>query len=1070
MRTRSPFMFVLVTLATLLPLARSAAQDPADTPIRFARHPALSPDGQQVAFAYQGDLWTVPTVGGRALRVTLHEGHDQLPAWSPDGKWLAFSSNRAGNYDVWVMPVGGGKARQLTFHSADDSVSAWSPDGSAVLFASARETTRTPAIYAVDLVMGRSHLLAADEIALANGALSSDGKWVAATRGRDWWRKGYRGSGNANLIRFPVGLPPAPGEGTQSGDPTGDAITAAREPRTGGGQWIARDPENERWPLFSPDGKIIYFVSDRDGANNLYRMSAEGGNRTALTRFRDGNLFYPNLARNGARLVFERNFGLWILDAKGGEPQEIRIFAPSDDRSNLIRPEAYTTGAQEAMLSPDGKQLALVVRGEVFVLPAAGGNSPKRITTTPSREEDVAWSPNSRQLAFASDRDGDQDLFVADVDGKTQRRLTRTAGISEHSPVFSPDGKALAFLRGYNGAELCIAPADGEADGAEPRVLVRDPAMSGLAWSPDARWIAYARTRAHSAGTQADVFVVSLEDARRINVSSYPVVNRAPAWSRDGKRLYFLSDRTGSPQVWRVLLQRGDASDEPEVGNDPAGERSPSVEQGGPVTIEEQDLDERARQVTRADTGVQGFAVAPDGRSVLFTQAQLGRTDIWRAPTTGSGTATRVTQSGEAGLGLHFAADGARAVYRAGGGARSVALPAGTVMPILFRAQMDLDVRAELFQMFDEAWRKMRDSFYDERLHGANWIQVRSTYRPIVGDITYKEDFYALFSLVLGELNASHTGISAAGGGGGAATANPGVAVDDRHPGPGVKIAFVMPESPAAREKTRLQAGEYIVKVDGFAVNTAEEYAHRLAGKAGRSVELLVGRGPREEGARAVTLRPLSGVAYRALEYDRWVKERKQRTAQLSENRFVYLHLNAMNDANLERFRRVAFGEGQEKEGLVLDLRFNGGGSIADEMLAILQDRIFSYRTMRGSSARLPAPLQVFTRPVVVLINEGSFSNAEAFPWGFKALKLGKIVGVPTFGGCIGTGATTLIDGSTLRTPSTGAYTLDGINMENNGCPPDIYVENTPADVAQGHDRQLGRAVEELLKQVRRTR
>ncbi len=1029
----------VVTIAGLT-AASVRAQDDAPRPIRFARFPVLSPDGKQIAFSHQGDIWSVGAGGGRALRLTLHEAHDTNPSWSPDGKWLAFSSRRSGNYDVWVMPSDGGRPRQLTFHSADDETAGWSADGKQLLFSSRREFARGSAIYSVDLTGGNSRLLASDALSLLHPTLSPDGQWLACSRGRDWWRRGYRGSGNSSLMLFPT-----------SGGP---------------GKWLRREAENERWPVFAPDGKHLFFVSDGDGANNLYRTTPDGDRPQRLTSFKDGNLFNPSVARGGELIAFERNFGVWTMSSKGGEAKEISIYAPSDDRTNPVRQETFTSNPQAMAPSPDGKQMAILVHGELFTFPTSGGEA-VRVTRTPSREEDVAWSPDGKWLAFSSDRDGDQDLYLSDPTGGTVKPLARTAGVADRTPEFSPDGKKVAFLRGYNGSELCVVELEGEAI-STPRVVVRDPAISGVSWSPDGQWLAYARMKSHSAGLVSEVFVARASDGHRVNVSRYPVVNRAPQWSHDGKNLYFLSDRGGADSNLYMTALGDDGGPEGGAGGAGAGDDEPDQNL---VKVDEEGIQRRVRSIARAPGGVSGYAVSPDGKSVLYTAAAAegGRSDLWKVGVTG-GAATRLTQTGEGGASLQFTSDGNRLFYVAGGSVKSILPAGGTPAVHAFRAQMEVDVRLELMQMFDEGWRKMRDSFYDEKLHGANWEQVKQTYRPVVPDLTYKEDFYDLFLLVLGELNASHTGISAAGTGTGPATASLGIAPDPTYAGPGVRVGFVMPRSPASRGESRLQVGDHILKINNQVVSGAEEYFRLLNDQSGKSVKLLVNREPKEEGGRTITIRPISVVAYRNLEYERWTREREQQTQELSSGKLTYLHLSAMNDANLERFRRTVFGEGQEKQGLVLDIRFNGGGSIADEMLAILQDRIFSYRTMRGDPGKLPAPLNVFTRPIIVLINEASFSNAEAFPWGFKALKLGKVVGVPTYGGCIGTGATTLIDGSTLRTPTTGAFTLDGINMENNGCPPDIHVENTPADVAAGADRQLERAVQELLKQTGRRR
>ncbi len=1024
-------------LGTLLLQAAVHSQD-TPTPIRFPRHPSLSPDGRLLAFSYQGDIWSVSSEGGRATRLTLHEAHDQLPSYSPDGRSIAFSSNREGSYDVWIMPADGGRPRRLTSHGADDLVSGWTPDGKQVLFHSLRETTRTAAVYAVDVASGASRLISEDDQALTNAAATPDGSAIACTRGGQWPRKHYRGSGNSSLVLIPI-----------AGGP---------------GKVLTRDPENERWTQFAPDGKSFYYVADKSGEANLWRRDTDGGRPTQITQFTDGNVTYPTFSRSVDRVVFERNFSLWSLrlDAARSRPEELRIFAPSDFRTNPIRKETFTTGAQEVRLSPNGRTLAFVIHGEIWTQPAAGGES-VRLTETPQREEEIAWSPDSNLLYFVSDRSGAPDLYVADVRSRETRRLTDTPDRSEGLPSPSPDGKSLAFVTGFGGQEMRVMPAAGGPD----QRLVLDPRIATIAWSPDSRWIAYDRIKAHSAGALSEIFALRTDDPKPVNLTRYPCLNGSPAWAADGSTLYFLSDRTETPQVYSLGLRDPATED----AGTPRPAAAPAATNPAPaeVKIDLDDIHKRARQVTQAEAGVRAYGVSPDGKSVIYPLTQLGRTDLWRS---GAGPATRLTQSGaETTQGLEIAADG-RVFYLSGGGIRvlspaAVPTAAPTVVPLA--ARMEIDTSALMLQLFDEAWRKMRDGFYDEKMHGCDWGKVRESYRPIVADITDKADFGAFFTLALGELNSSHTGIST---GRVPPTGSPslGVTLDPAYPGPGVRVRAVMPKGPADRDVTRLRPGDILLKLDGQSISNNEHLYQLLGDRPGRPLDLLVNTEPKPEGGRTLKIRPITAAAYRALEYDRWVRVREQKTAELSKGRLGYLHLSAMDAVNLEKFRRAAFGEMQEKDGLVLDLRFNGGGSIADEILAILQDRIFSYRTLRADPTRSPAPIKVFTRPVIVLINESSFSNAEAFPWGFRDLKLGKVVGLPTYGGCIGTGATDLIDGSTLRVPAVGAWTLNGINMENNGCPPDFTVENSHEDVLAERDRQLEKAVQELGKDARRER
>ncbi|NLI01464.1 MAG: PDZ domain-containing protein [Chthonomonadales bacterium] len=1013
-------------LALLWACAAATAQTP--EPIRFARHPALSPDGRTLAFTYHGDIWTVAATGGTAKRLTIHEAHDQLPVWSPNGKQIAFSSNRAGNHDVWVMPAEGGEPQQLTYHSASDSVCDWSPDGAEILFTSGRETTRTSAVYAVNVATGRSRLIRQDDIALSNARYTADGASILCTRGGSWTRRGYRGSGAANILAFPAA--------------------------GGAGAFVTKSETNQRWPMHRAGSRSLLCVSDSSGAANLVEIPLAGGAERPITRFRDGAIYYPDLARDGTFAVFERDFRLWRVDVKRGDVREIVIYAPTDVRSNPVRRETLRSGVQELALSPDGRRLAFVIRGEVFVMPASGTGEPLRLTNTPEREEDITWSPDGKGLALISDRTGSAELYLLDVETRRMRQITRARKEPPASPAISPDGKTIAFVRGGADAELCLAPIEG----GEPRVLVRDPSISEPRWSPDGKWIAYARVKSHSAGTLADVFLVNVADPKPVNITRYPVVNARPTWTRDGSRLFFVSNRSTVNHLFSVSMRGGPSSD---------GETDQARSEETPATgIDLKDIHLRARRVTSGGNAVINYAVMPDGRSALFTVGQLDRTDIWRIPASG-GAPTRLTQTGENAASMQVSPDGSRLFYLAGGTIRRLDLagPGSTPAAIPVSVDMVIDTRAELLHLFDEAWRKMRDRFYDPGMHGCDWNGVYERYRPIVRHLGTREDFYILFSLALGELNASHTGIGPGASSSGPQTASLGVGLDDTYTGPGVKVLSVMPDGPGARLKPPIQKGDVLLKLDGAEIRTNEHLYDLLADRSGKEIALTL-QSPGGKESRTVRLRPITGAAYRQLEYARWVRERETMTDTLSGGSLLYVHLNSMNAENLEKFKRAALGDAGDKRGLILDMRFNGGGSIADEIFAVILNRVFGWRTIRGDVERSPAPLPSFTKPIIVLANESSLSNAEVFPWGFKALKLGKVVGVRTYGGVIGTGGTTLIDGTSLRMPAVGSFTLDGQNMENNGCPPDILVEHTPEDIVAGRDRQLERAVAELLKEI----
>lgn len=1021
--------------------ALGQTEPPGTEVVLFARHPALSPDGDRIAFTYRGDIWIVSSAGGTARRLTTDKAAEQSPVWSPDGKQVAFSSNREGDFDVHIVAADGGEPRRLTRHSAADYATDWSPDGRTILMTSARETTRTSAVYALDVASGRSRLIRQDDISLTNPRYTPDGGTIVCIRGGSAVRMRYRGSGASDLLAIPA--------------------------QGGAGAMLTRTPHNERSPMPSPDGRTLYYVSDRSGCQNLVRRAIRNGTERAQTRFRSGAIYNPCLSRDGRRIVFEREFRLWLLELKTGKAAPISLFAPIDSDGTRARRETFKGPVQEYALSPDGSRLAFVIHGEVFLQTFGASTEPLRLTETPQREQDLAWAPDGKTIIMSSDRSGEQELYRLDIETRATTRLTDAPARPVQSPVVSPNGTLVAYVRGATRSELCVVPISG----GEARTLVREPSLSNPCWSPDGRMIAYTRSISHSGGTEADIFVVDIADPRPINITRYPVTNNRPCWSPDGSRVYFLSNRNRVNQIWSVALRKEAPSeaDNPTPGSgEPASERNPSPRPHAAEAIgseDQKDIHLRAQRLTGGDSAILQYAVNPADGSIVCTAAQLDQTDLWRVPAKG-GKPVRLTQSGEVAADIQFTPKGEAIYYAVNRQVRTIRLGTAPVTPerITLAATVVADAREEILELFDEAWRAMRDGFYDPNMHGCDWNGVRERYRPVAATLDRKDDFLSLFTMALGELNASHCGITARAAPGAKDTASLGIALDDGYSGPGVRVGYVMPEGPAVRPVQKLRVGDIIERVNDKPLVSNEELFDALRGAAGRQIPLTV----RSEDAttRVVRIRPITGAAYRTLAYDQWVQSRKDLVDSLSSGRLLYVHLNSMNASNLDKFTRAAFGDMEGRDGLVLDLRFNGGGSIADEIFAILQKRIFGWRTVREDTKPSTAPLPVFSGKVIVLANEASLSNAEVFPWGFKALKLGKVVGRRTYGGVIGTGSRTLIDGATLRMPAIGAYTLAGKNMENNGCPPDIEIIPTPEEIVSGTDRQLQRAVAELLREL----
>ncbi|GBC97856.1 Tricorn protease [bacterium HR17] len=1037
---------VLMWLCAVMAVAVGQPLEPA----RFLRFPALSPDGSKIAFSYLGDIWVAPADGGMATRLTVHAAHDIRPRFSPDGKWIAFNSNREGNYDIYLMPTVGGKPRRLTFHSADDILGDWSPDGRWIVFSSNRER-RFAQLYLLEVATGYVRRLTDDETHLHSPAFSPDGRFIVFCRGgTSWWRKGYRGSANSEIWRLPIHI-------------DGDRITVGQVER------LTHYDGNDWFPTVAPDG-MLYFVSDRDGAFNLWRMPFVGAGDTGrkadakavkVTRHAD-RVLYPSMSRDGRFIVYEHGFALWVLPVQGGEPKQLTIYAPSDEAQNRQQRLTLTSQATEFALSPDGKQIAFVVRGDIFVVNADKGGEARRVTDHPYRDFDLDWSPDSRKLAFVSERDGNHEVYIVDVRTRALKRLTNTPDAAESNPKWSPTGNYVAFVRGPFGRQLCWV----NVNTGEEKVIAEGPFIGEFAWSPDGRWICFSRR--DNANNVTDLHIVAWNGGEPVNVTRQPYWNGNIVWARDGKHLVFRSRRTdNNTDIFVLSLERPKEQLDEEGQSERRAKDEKQDKEGEKklpeVRIDFTDIHKRLRRLTATAFDEGTFVVTPDSKTVVFTAVSVDQPEIWSVPLEG-GSLTRLV-AGVSASQLQFSPDGDRLYFLSTNGSiRYLTRPANTLGAVNFTARMVVDRFVELQHMFDEGWRLLKEQFYDERMHGVDWNAVRDKYRPLMEHIAAKEDFYALVSLMLGELNASHLGI---GGStvSGPETAYLGVEFDPNYRGPGVKVTAVLKNSPADKDESRLRVGEFILAIDGVEVANNEQLWEALADKAGRVVELLVNDKPTKDGARTVKIKPVNREQWADLVYGDWVEKRKRMVDEWSGGRIGYIHIRAMNQDELRKFEREFYAEVVgKKEALIIDVRFNGGGRIHDELLSLLQRRLYALEQYRGAPP-FTQPFQVWQKPTVVLINEFSASDAEIFPKAFRDLGLGKLAGVPTYGGVIGTYNVSLIDGTTFfRVPVTGWRTLDGVNLENYGVKPDIVVEHTPDDNAKGVDRQLEAAVRELLK------
>ena len=1087
---RAPLpLVVLSALAAFVALPALAVE------AKLPRHPAPSPDGSALAFSWQGDIWIVPAAGGTARRLTVHPAADRTPVWSRDGKTIAFASDRHGNPDVFVIAADGSSAPvRLTFASTGDTPVDFTPDGKSVIFASRRDesVSRTPVLYAVPVAGGTA---AVWQSALGHTAsLAPDGARAVFVRGgTPWTRRGYRGSANRELW-------------VREADGSYRRLAA-----------FDGDDDAPSWTA----GDQVVFLSARSGRKNVFAVPADGSAAPrALTAHDGSDVRFPRAAANGTLVAYEFEDAIWTVSPAGGAPRKLTIDLPADARVNTLERKTLRDGASDMALSPDGKRIAFVAAGDVFVTAVRGKDDQEiaapptvRVTATPEREQDPAWSPDGKTLVFASARGGNLDLYAARRADEAKdwtesfefpvTALTATPQ-NERAPQFSPDGKQILFQRGRG--DLAVM----DAGGANARVLFAHFSAPEVAWSPDGKFIAYAQ---EDESANSEIFILPLAGGEPYNVSRHPDNDLAPAWSPDGRRLIWLSRRHANTlDVWSVWLTRADDertpedwlkvwNDKPEPKKDEAakGEKQDEkkAEKGAGkdaksakaedkadagkklavVTIDFERLWERVQPVTelKGDEGSPGFA--DGGKRIVFTAEIDGERDLYTVRWDGKDQ-KRLTTGGRAPSAVEPDEKGTMLFFLDGKGTLGrVGLDGKAGDPLPFAARTEVDLPALRGAVVDEAWRALDENFYDPQFHGVDWPAQRLKYRPWALAASSPEDFADVMNLMLDELNASHMGYRPQGGGGpggagaagGETTGFIGALFDPAAGGPGIRVREVLPGSPAARVDVGLVAGERILAVGGQPVRADQDVYALFADTVGQRVPLTI-RGADGKERTAVVI-PAPFAQQQEWRREAWVRQRRELVDRLSAGRLGYLYIPAMDMPSFEEFERDLYAAAHGREGLVIDVRNNGGGWTTDYLMAVLNVRRHAWTVERGASKDVKAyaqerlPLAAWTRPAVTLCNEESYSNAEIFSHAFKTLGRGKVVGWPTFGAVISTGGTQVLDGALVRLPMRGWYVAGtGVNMENNGAVPDVPVEQPPPqDMAAGEDAQLAKAVEVLL-------
>lgn len=1069
-------------------LGTTFAHAMAVTPL-WMRDVRISPDGKEILFCYKGDIYKVSAKGGEAVQLTTQESYESSPIWSPDGKQIAFASDRLGNTDVFVMPANGGSARRLTTNSASEIPSAFTPDGKYVVFSASIQdpassalfpTSAMTELYKVPAEGGKTEQILGTPAEMVCFNAAGDKFLYQDRKGfEDEWRKHHTSSITRDVWMYDM----ASGKHTN----------------------LTKRAGEDRNPVLSSDGKEVFFLSERNkGSFNVYSFPLDNPEQVKpLTSFSTHPVRFLSLGGDGT-LCYTYN-GEIYTQKQGGKPSKVNVSLTRDDQEIPVT-LSYTRGASEAVVSPDGKQVAFIVRGEVFVTSVEYGTT-KQITHTPEAEEGLSFGADNRTLVYASERDGNWQLYKAEIERKEDLNFPNATLIKEEVllpsksvermyPKFSPDGKEVAFIEDRIRLKVLNLETNKVRQITDGSTWYELSGGFNYAWSPDGKWFTL-EFIGNKHDPYADIALVSADGkGELVNLTNSGYTSSSPKWTMDGNAILFTTERYGmrNHASWGSLddvmmvfvnqdaydkfrmskedyeLQKELEKEQEKAADKKDGKKEDKKEDKDKkeeadkvkdIVVELEGIQDRIVRLTPNSSSIASAILSKDGESLYYLSAFERGFDMWKMDLRKRETKL-LHKMGSGWADMEMDKEGKNLFVLGSGSMQKMDLGSEKLKPISYRAEMKMDLAAERAYMYDNMCREEQKRFYEVNMHGVDWKAMTANYRRFLPHINNKYDYAEMLSELLGELNVSHTG-GRYRPGAKEATASLGLLYDWNYAGKGMKVDEVVEKGPFDRKTTRVKPGVVIEKIDGQPVDA--DFSALLNGKAGKKILVSFYDAQSKERWDEV-VKPISGGTLSSLLYERWVKQRAADVDKWSNGRLGYVHIESMDDGSFRTVYSDILGKYNNREGIVIDTRFNGGGRLHEDIEVLFSGQKYLTQVIRGREA-CDMPSRRWNKPTIMVQCEANYSNAHGTPWVYKHRQMGKLVGAPVPGTMTSVNWVRMQDPDLIYgIPVIGYRLPDGSYLENKELEPDVYVLNAPETVVKGEDTQLKAAVDELLKEL----